>query len=211
MALGRPISLTNNVATKVITVTATAGQTLFTVIGGYRINNISVYRNGVRLSNQNDFHALDGSTVTTLTPCADGDEIEFDIFDDFHVSDAIVSAASTQTLSGDLVVTGKLYADVAGTAEVGVQSGGTTIGITSTINFTGTGNTVTQQPDGTINIAISGGARGGGSDKVFVENQRVVNNNYTFTSGYSAMSVGPVSVSAGATVTIPGTERWVIL
>lgn len=209
MALGRPISLTNNVATKVITVTATAGQTLFTVIGGYRINNISVYRNGVRLGNQSDFTALDGSTVTLNAPCAVDDEIEFDIFDDFHVSDAIVSAASTQTLSGDLVVTGKLYAD--GATIVGVQSGGTTIGITSTINFTGAGNTVTIKPNGVIDVAISGGARGGGSDKVFVENQRTVNNNYTFTPGYSAMSVGPVSVSAGATVTIPGTERWVIL
>lgn len=211
MALGRPISLTNNVATKVITATATAGQTLFTVIGGYRINNISVYRNGVRLSNQNDFIALDGSTVTINTPCADGDEIEFDIFDDFHVSDAIVSAASSQTVSGDLVVTGTLYAEVDGVGEVGIQSGGLTVGIVSTINFTGAGNTVTLKPNGVIDVAISGGARGGGADKVFVENQRVVNNNYTFTSGYSAMSVGPVSVSAGVTVTIPGTERWVIL
>ena len=66
MALGRPISLTNNVATKVITATATAGQTLFTVIGGYRINNISVYRNGVRLSNQNDFIAIYGASVHNL-------------------------------------------------------------------------------------------------------------------------------------------------
>ena len=211
MALGRPISLTNNVATKVITATATAGQTLFTVVGGYRINNISVYRNGVRLGNQSDFIALDGSTVTFNTPCADGDEIEFDIFDDFHVSDAIVSAASSQTVSGDLVVTGTLYAEVEGVGEVGIQSGGTTVGIVSTINFTGAGNTVTLKPNGVIDVAISGGARGGGADKVFVENQRVVNNNYTFTSGYSAMSVGPVSVSAGVTVTIPGTERWVIL
>jgi len=211
MALGRPISLTNNVATKVITVTATAGQTLFTVIGGYRINNISVYRNGVRLGNQSDFIALDGSTVTLNAPCAVNDEIEFDIFDDFHVSDAIVSAASSQTVSGDLVVTGTLYAEVEGIGEVGIQSGGLTVGITSTINFTGAGNTVTLKPNGVIDVAISGGARGGGADKVFVENQRVVNNNYTFTPGYSAMSVGPVSVSAGVTVTIPGTERWVIL
>lgn len=211
MALGRPISLTNNVATKVITVTATAGQTLFTVIGGYRINNISVYRNGIRLSNQNDFIALDGSTVTINTPCTVGDELEFDIFDDFHVSDAIVSAASSQTVSGDLVVTGTLYAEVDGISEVGIQSGGTTVGIVSTINFTGSGNTVTLKPNGIIDVAISGGARGGGADKVFVENQRTVTANYTFTPGYSAMSVGPVSVSAGVTVTIPGTERWVIL
>jgi len=207
MAIGRPISLTNNVATNVITATATEGQTLFTVTGGYRINNISVFRNGVRLSNSTDFVAGDGSTVTLTSACTAGDEINFQIFDDFHVSDAIVSAASTQTINGNLTVTGRLY----GAAEVGIQSGGTTIGVTSVINFTGAGNTITYQPDGSIDVSISGGARGGGADKVFVENQRVVNNNYTLTSGYSALSVGPVSVSAGVTVTVPASERWVIL
>jgi hypothetical protein len=79
------------------------------------------------------------------------------------------------------------------------------------LNFTGAGNTVTLKGDGSIDIAISGGARGGGPDKVFQENQRVVTTNYQLTSGYSAVSVGPVSVSAGVTVTIPGSERWVIL
>ena len=51
MAIGRKISLTPNVKSKKITVTATAGQTLFTVTGGYRVNNISVYRNGVGIIN----------------------------------------------------------------------------------------------------------------------------------------------------------------
>ena len=50
MAIGRKISLTPNVKSKKINVTATAGQTLFTVTGGYRVNNISVYRNGVLLA-----------------------------------------------------------------------------------------------------------------------------------------------------------------
>ena len=50
MAIGRKISLTPIVKSKKINVTATAGQTLFTVTGGYRVNNISVYRNGVLLA-----------------------------------------------------------------------------------------------------------------------------------------------------------------
>jgi len=209
MAIGNPISSQNNY--RVITVSATAGQTLFTVTNGYTINKIGVYRNGVRLSAANDFTAADGSTVTLNNPCQSGDEVSFQLYDTFSVPDAIVSAASSQTISGDLVVTGTLYASVDGIGEVGIQSGGSVIGITSTLNFTGAGNTVTLQPDGSIDIAISGGARGGGADKVFVENQRNVTTNYTITPGYSAMSVGPVSVSAGVTVTIPGTERWVIL
>ena len=49
MAIGRPIKLTPNVATKNISVACTEGQTEFTVTGGYRINDLAVYRNGVRL------------------------------------------------------------------------------------------------------------------------------------------------------------------
>ena len=209
MAIGRPISNQNNY--RVITVSATAGQTLFTVADGYTINKISVFRNGVRLSVANDFTAADGSTVTLNDACQAGDEVTFQLFDTFAVSDAIVGAASSQTIGGDLVVTGTLYAKVEGSGEVGIQSGGTLIGISSTLNFTGAGNTVTLNGDGTVDIAISGGARGGGADKVFQENQRNVTAPYSLTPGYSAVSVGPVSVSAGVTVTIPGTERWVIL
>ena len=43
MAIGRPISLTPNIATKNISSLATADQTEFTVTGGYRINEIAVY------------------------------------------------------------------------------------------------------------------------------------------------------------------------
>jgi len=64
MAIGRPVSLTNNVASKTISVTATASQTLFTVTGGYRINQVAVFRNGVRLADGSDFTARDGATVT---------------------------------------------------------------------------------------------------------------------------------------------------
>ena len=58
MAIGRPVSLTNNVASKTISVTATASQTLFTVTGGYRINQLGVFRNGVRLADGSDYTCL---------------------------------------------------------------------------------------------------------------------------------------------------------
>lgn len=108
MALGRPISLTNNVASKIISVLATSNQTVFTVVGGYRVNQIGVFRNGVRLSNNSDFTALDGSTVTLINPAQINDEVLFEVQDDFRVSDAIVSAASTQTINGNLSITGNV-------------------------------------------------------------------------------------------------------
>ena len=60
MPIGRPLDLTANVATKVISATATASQTQFTVTGGYRINQLGVFRNGVRLVDGVDFTATDG-------------------------------------------------------------------------------------------------------------------------------------------------------
>ena len=80
MAIGRPISLTPNVKSKRISVTATADQTLFTVTGGYRINNLSVYRNGARLVQGSDFTASDGSTVTLLSAATVNDVVAFEIF-----------------------------------------------------------------------------------------------------------------------------------
>jgi len=58
---------------------------------------------------------------------------------------------------------------------------------------------------------VGGGATGGGGDAVFVENARVVTTNYTLTAGKSAESVGPITINSGVSVTVPSTQRWVIL
>ena len=156
MAIGNPVTLTNNVASKIISVTATANQTLFTVTGGYRINAIAVFRNGVRLVESSDFTALDASTVTLLSPANLNDTLEFHIFDDFRVADAIVSADAEQTISGNLTITGTLTG-----ASIGIDSGGVNVGAAKTLNFIGTGNTFLQRGD-TIDVSISGGGGGGG-------------------------------------------------
>jgi len=156
MAIGNPITLTNNVASKIISVTATAGQTAFTVTGGYRINRLAVSRNGVQLTQSLDFTANDGSTVTLLSAANVGDTVLFEIFDDFRVADAIQSAAAAQTIDGNLTVTGTLTG-----ASIGIQSAGTSVGAAKTLNFVGTGNTFLDNGDGTIDVAIAGGGGGG--------------------------------------------------
>ena len=161
MAIGRPVSLTSNVASKTISVTATASQTLFTVTGGYRINQVAVFRNGVRLADGSDYTARDGATVTLLSAAAAGDVLEFQIFDDFRVADAIVSANAEQTINGNLTVTGSITGVTSVTgAMVGIQSAGTLVGAAKTLNFVGTGNTFAVNGD-TIDISISGGGGGG--------------------------------------------------
>ena len=180
MAIGRPVSLTNNVASKTISVTATAGQTLFTVTGGYRINQLLVYRNGVKLAQSNDFIASDGATVTLVTPANAGDNVDFQVFDDFKVADAIVSAASSQTIQGDLAVNGNLYFNnndldlnninasgivtAVGGFNIGIQSAGVDVatGVVTALNFVGAGNTFAYDSTSkTVDISIAGGGGGG--------------------------------------------------
>ena len=108
MPIGRPLDLTANVATKNITITATEGQTSFSPSGGYRINEIGVYRNGVRLVQGQDYTATDGSSVVLLSAATVGDVLSFAIFDSFNVANTISPNASDQTINGNLTVTGDL-------------------------------------------------------------------------------------------------------
>ena len=110
MPLGNPIRKQNE--SRMVSVLATEGQTVFTVQGGYIINHISVFRNGVRLSHAEDFTAGDGSTVTLNNAANIDDRIDFHIFDRFTVQNAIVGAASSQIISGDLTLTGKLFGEL---------------------------------------------------------------------------------------------------
>jgi len=65
--------------------------------------------------------------------------------------------------------------------------------------------------NGTVWKAVGGGATGGGSDEIFVENGQNVTTNYTIPSTRNAMSTGPITVDSGVTVTISSGSRWVVL
>ena len=58
---------------------------------------------------------------------------------------------------------------------------------------------------------IGGGARGGGTDDVFYENSQIISTSYTITVGKNAVTAGPVTVQAGATVTVPSGSSWSIV
>lgn len=146
MAIGNPVTLTSNVSSKTITTTATAGQTIFTISGGYRINQISVFRNGVKLATD-DYQARDGSTVTLTVGANAGDTLEFQIFDDFRVANALdVNAGGT--ISGSINVNGSVTAtsfagNVTGTATTALGLSGTpdiTVGIITATSFRGDGS-----------------------------------------------------------------------
>jgi len=223
MAIGNPITLTNNVASKIISATATADQTLFTVTGGYRINQLAVFRNGVRLASGADFTATDGASVTLINAANVGDTLEFQIFDDFRVADAINSDGD-QSIDGSLSATGGF--------NVGIQSGGTDVatGVITAINFIGAGNTaVYDAVSKTVDISISGSGGGGLGTAInyaddatatpfsYIDREATVSENLmldTTKAGESEsiiVSVIPnITLNAGVAVTV-GTGKTMII
>lgn len=65
--------------------------------------------------------------------------------------------------------------------------------------------------NGTAWVPMGGGATGGGSDQVFVENDQTVTANYTIPVGKNAMSTGPITIADGVTVTVSDGARYVII
>jgi hypothetical protein len=59
--------------------------------------------------------------------------------------------------------------------------------------------------------SLGGGATGGGSDEIFIENGQNVTTSYTIPSTKNAMSTGPITIDAGAVVTVSSGSRWVVL
>jgi hypothetical protein len=112
----------------------------------------------------------------------------------------------TATFGGDVLLTGTGVLDlpVGTTAQ---RPGSPTSGM---IRF----NTDLSQFEGYNGSAwssVGGGATGGGADAVFLENGNTVTTSYTLTTNKNAVSAGPVTINAGATVTVPSGASWVIV
>ena len=182
MAIGNPVSNTSSsVASKTSSVIATAGQTLFTVSGGYVTNHISVFRNGIRLVDSRDYEARNGATVTLLAAATVGDVIEFHVFDTFSVADAVTNQGGT--IFGDLTVEGSIgditannvtgvaatftgavsvggvltYEDVTNIDSVGIITARTDLSIADKIIHTGDTNTAIRFPAAdTVTVETAG-------------------------------------------------------
>ena len=229
MGIGRPVSLTSSIAAKIVTATATAGQTSFTVTGGYNINQLAVFRNGVRLVSGSDYTAIDGATVTLLSAASLNDTLEFQVFDTFQASDAILKSSSAQTIDGSLTATGGL--------NIGIQSAGSnvTTGVVTAFNFVGSGNTFLYDADSkTVDISISGSGGGGGlgtainyedatvSPFSYIDREAIVKDNLNFNStvgetgfagvntSYIVSVIPKIIVSSGIGVTVGAGKTMVV-
>jgi hypothetical protein len=59
--------------------------------------------------------------------------------------------------------------------------------------------------------SAAAGATGGGTDKIFWENDQTMTTNYTLTASKNALSAGPITVGTGVTVTIPTGGVWTVV
>jgi hypothetical protein len=132
-----------------------------------------------------------------------GDSVEFT-----QLAGILVSP----TITGNLIVTGN--GTFQGTGFVLVSKGTTAQRPAVPVNGQIRYNTDTAQFEGYQGGAwgqLGGGATGGGGDEVFVENGVTVTTDYTLTTNKNAESVGPITINATKTVTVPSGQRWVIL
>jgi hypothetical protein len=123
-----------------------------------------------------------------------------------------LAAFTNPTITGDLTVTGN--GTFQGTGFLLISKGTTAQRPAVPVNGQIRYNTDTAQFEGYQGGAwgqLGGGATGGGGDEVFVENGVTVTTNYTLSTGKNAESVGPITINATKTVTVPSGQRWVIL
>jgi len=155
-------------------------------------------------------------------------------------STASTGAFTTLAASGNASVTGNLTVDgnttLGNASGDTITLNAATANVPNNLNFSGTGTitvpvgTTGQRPSPTTGMirynttensfegyaasawgSIGGGATGAGGDQVFYENELTVTTNYTLTTSRNAMSTGPITIDSGVTVTVPTSQRWVIL
>ena len=160
--LGNENTVTGTQNSKRLVVQATPNQTISTVTGGYTIGQLDVFRNGVKLAPADDYSANNGTTVTFINALNSGDDIQYVVYENFDVANAL-GVSGQQTLVGDLSVSGIITATSG--FSVGIQSGGEVINAgaaITTINFVGAGNTlIYNSATKSVDVAIAGGGGGG--------------------------------------------------
>lgn len=160
--LGNENTVTGTQNSKRLVVQATPNQTISTVTGGYTIGQLDVFRNGVKLAPADDYSANNGTTVTFINALNSGDDIQYVVYENFDVANAM-GVSGQQTLVGDLSVSGIITATSG--FSVGIQSGGEVINAgaaITTINFVGAGNTlIYNSATKSVDVAIAGGGGGG--------------------------------------------------
>lgn len=186
--LGIPAAGVVSTAYRTVTdFTATLAQTIFTV-PSYTVGYINVFVNGIR-QGLTDFTATNGTTVVLTDQANTGDLVTTESFYVSSVLNAIPAVVGAVT--GSYIVSG---------VTLTAPNMATIINGSATITLPTTSGTL-----GYTNLA------GGGTDKIFLENDTTINTSYTITAGKNAMTAGPITIANSATITIPNGSSWSIV
>ena len=142
-----------------------------------------------------------------------------------------LAASGNTTLTGDLSVNGNTTLGNASGDTITANAG--TMNIPNNLVFNGTGSvtvpngTTGERPTPTVGMmrynsstdsfegytTAGWGAIGGGAsaEGAIYQNLNYIASNFTFSANSNGMSVGPMTINSGVTVTVPSGQRWVIL
>ena len=132
------------------------------------------------------------------------------------------SGISTSTIATGCAITFKANNANTGATTLLVQVNSSTIlAATAIKNEDGSGLTGAELRTGGIytvvyngtNWVLSGGGGGGGAEAggMIYENTQELTSNYTITTNKNGMSVGPITIDSGVTLTVPSGSRYVVL
>lgn len=132
-------------------------------------------------------------------------------------TDSSSSSTGALTIGGGIGVAGVSYFGndvfLSGTGALKVPSGTEAqrpSGAAGKIRFNSTLSRY-EGHNGTIWTSLGGGATGGGSDQIFIENGQVITTDYTIAGNKNAGTFGPVTINDGITVTINDGATWTVV
>ena len=141
-----------------------------------------------------------GADQTTVTPHQIGAELEHI----FTATDADEANAHVNTVPLHIQATQRAIDVATSTTRPSPASANQVILQTDTA-------TLFSYIGGVWEEVTSGGATGGGDNKVFFENDLIISEDYTVTTSKNAGTFGPISIDTGATGTIPSGSVWTVV
>jgi len=156
--------------------------------------NTAISDNTAKVTNAT--HTGDVTGDTTLTIGTDKVLTSMILDANVTVAKLATDAVTTVKILDANVTTAKMADDSVNASKLNVTGNGTS------------GQALTSDADGSMTWATIEGASAGGA---IYENSDTISTNYTISTGTNGMSVGPMVIAGGVTVTIPSGQRWVVL
>ena len=204
----------------------TESQDLFTT-QGYQPGYISVFRNGVRLAEE-DYLASDGYSVLLNTPAVKDDIMLFEYRTEVvQILDNTIGPEKLSLTSNSLPIDVIDVADASiPISALALTANGIPVAVVNVvansipvnaINITAnsisleslalTANGIPIAAVNTSGLNLDAGAKA----DMFYENSNILTESYTITDGKNALSAGPITIADGVIVTVPANSVWTVV